>query len=289
MFNTPDRIELKPKGQGYRVLLWRRAPVFVLGPMEALCFSSLQFLPWAHTGDGPVCIQYSFAEVCECCMISCPARSPEENAHLACKSHPSTDALLALYWVAARYVLHILGVDPVTFCWKSPWAPKRSRQGTSKSSLKCNVCYVLCVFLWSLEEESFIFIFSFIYFSYLEIGPWLREFRAKNAVDFSRLTFDPGQKELVVGARWEILCFVAADNFEFRLTSVQLHVSFSAVVDECWGILLRMKYGIRLPIKSATNNRMKSALYSKRSLGASMCRELFKRELIHFFSVKAER
>ncbi|XP_042809213.1 semaphorin-5A isoform X3 [Panthera leo] len=43
--------------------------------------------------------------------------------------------------------------------------------------------------------------------SYKEIGPWLREFRAKNAVDFSQLTFDPGQKELVVGAR----------NYLFRL------------------------------------------------------------------------
>ncbi|KFO38448.1 Semaphorin-5A [Fukomys damarensis] len=43
--------------------------------------------------------------------------------------------------------------------------------------------------------------------SYKEIGPWLQEFRAKNAVDFSQLTFDPGQKELVVGAR----------NYLFRL------------------------------------------------------------------------
>ncbi|XP_008580659.1 PREDICTED: semaphorin-5A-like, partial [Galeopterus variegatus] len=43
--------------------------------------------------------------------------------------------------------------------------------------------------------------------SYKEIGPWLREFRAKNAVDFSQLTFDPGQKELIVGAR----------NYLFRL------------------------------------------------------------------------
>ncbi|ELK09242.1 Semaphorin-5A [Pteropus alecto] len=43
--------------------------------------------------------------------------------------------------------------------------------------------------------------------SYKEIGPWLREFRAKDAVDFSQLTFDPGQKELVVGAR----------NYLFRL------------------------------------------------------------------------
>lgn len=49
--------------------------------------------------------------------------------------------------------------------------------------------------------NTFISIFLFICFSCLEIGPWLREFRAKDAVDFSQLTFDPGQKELVVGAR----------------------------------------------------------------------------------------
>lgn len=59
--------------------------------------------------------------------------------------------------------------------------------------------------------------FLFIYFSCLEIGPWLREFRAKNAVDFSQLTFDPGQKELVVGARWEIWRFALADIFNFIL------------------------------------------------------------------------
>uniref|UniRef100_A0A6I8NXB6 Semaphorin-2A n=1 Tax=Ornithorhynchus anatinus TaxID=9258 RepID=A0A6I8NXB6_ORNAN len=43
--------------------------------------------------------------------------------------------------------------------------------------------------------------------TYKEISPWLHEFRMKNAVDFSQLTFDPGQKELVVGAR----------NYLFRL------------------------------------------------------------------------
>ena len=61
----------------------------------------------------------------------------------------------------------------------------------------------MCIFCGSPEgvKKSFIFMFLFIYFSCLEIGPWLREFRAKNAVDFSQLTFDPGQKELVVGAR----------------------------------------------------------------------------------------
>ncbi|EHH26394.1 Semaphorin-F [Macaca mulatta] len=57
--------------------------------------------------------------------------------------------------------------------------------------------------------------------SYKEIGPWLREFRAKNAVDFSQLTFDPGQKELVVGAR----------NYLFRLQLEDL--SIQAVEWEC--------------------------------------------------------
>ncbi|EMP37670.1 Semaphorin-5A [Chelonia mydas] len=34
-----------------------------------------------------------------------------------------------------------------------------------------------------------------------QIVPWLCVFRAENAVDFSQLTFDPGQKELIAGAR----------------------------------------------------------------------------------------
>ena len=58
--------------------------------------------------------------------------------------------------------------------------------------------------------------------SYKEIGPWLREFRAENAVDFSRLTFDPGQKELVVGAR----------NYLFRLELEDLSL-IQAVEWEC--------------------------------------------------------
>lgn len=58
--------------------------------------------------------------------------------------------------------------------------------------------------------------------SYKEIGPWLREFRAENAVDFSRLTFDPGQKELVVGAR----------NYLFRLQLEDLSL-IQAVEWEC--------------------------------------------------------
>ncbi|XP_025873434.1 semaphorin-5A isoform X2 [Vulpes vulpes] len=58
--------------------------------------------------------------------------------------------------------------------------------------------------------------------SYKEIGPWLREFRAKNAVDFSQLTFDPGQNELVVGAR----------NYLFRLQLEDLSL-IQAVEWEC--------------------------------------------------------
>ncbi|XP_012577197.1 PREDICTED: semaphorin-5A [Condylura cristata] len=58
--------------------------------------------------------------------------------------------------------------------------------------------------------------------SYEEIGPWLREFRAKDAVDFSQLTFDPGQKELIVGAR----------NYLFRLQLEDLSL-IQAVAWEC--------------------------------------------------------
>ncbi|XP_023368848.1 semaphorin-5A [Otolemur garnettii] len=58
--------------------------------------------------------------------------------------------------------------------------------------------------------------------SYKEIGPWLREFRAEDAVDFSQLTFDPGQKELVVGAR----------NYLFRLQLEDLSL-IQAVEWEC--------------------------------------------------------
>ncbi|XP_010209945.1 PREDICTED: semaphorin-5A-like, partial [Tinamus guttatus] len=43
--------------------------------------------------------------------------------------------------------------------------------------------------------------------SYKEIAPWLYMFRSEDAVDFSQLTFDPGQKELIAGAR----------NYLFRL------------------------------------------------------------------------
>ncbi|KAI4891889.1 hypothetical protein NFI96_001941 [Prochilodus magdalenae] len=35
----------------------------------------------------------------------------------------------------------------------------------------------------------------------IEIEPWIRRFRAEGTVDYSQLTFDPGQNELIVGAR----------------------------------------------------------------------------------------
>ncbi|KAG9347916.1 hypothetical protein JZ751_003933 [Albula glossodonta] len=37
--------------------------------------------------------------------------------------------------------------------------------------------------------------------SHSEIEPWIHRFRAEGTVDYSQLTFDPGQKELIVGAR----------------------------------------------------------------------------------------
>ncbi|XP_064202566.1 semaphorin-5A-like isoform X1 [Anguilla rostrata] len=38
-------------------------------------------------------------------------------------------------------------------------------------------------------------------FSHTEIEPWIHRFRAEGTTDYSQLTFDPGQKELIVGAR----------------------------------------------------------------------------------------
>ncbi|XP_061094685.1 semaphorin-5A [Conger conger] len=37
--------------------------------------------------------------------------------------------------------------------------------------------------------------------SHSEIEPWIHRFRAEGTVDYSQLTFDPGQNELIVGAR----------------------------------------------------------------------------------------
>ena len=34
-----------------------------------------------------------------------------------------------------------------------------------------------------------------------EMEPWIFRFKAEGTVDFSQLTFDPGQNELIVGAR----------------------------------------------------------------------------------------
>uniref|UniRef100_A0A8C5SQ37 Semaphorin-2A n=1 Tax=Laticauda laticaudata TaxID=8630 RepID=A0A8C5SQ37_LATLA len=45
-----------------------------------------------------------------------------------------------------------------------------------------------------------------------ELAPWLHVFRSESAVDFSQITFDPRQKELIVGAR----------NYLFRLHSENL-------------------------------------------------------------------
>uniref|UniRef100_A0A3B4CZ96 Sema domain-containing protein n=1 Tax=Pygocentrus nattereri TaxID=42514 RepID=A0A3B4CZ96_PYGNA len=47
-------------------------------------------------------------------------------------------------------------------------------------------------------------------FSVAEIEPWIRRFRAEGTVDYSQLTFDPGQNELIVGQcyclRYLFLC-----------------------------------------------------------------------------------
>lgn len=38
--------------------------------------------------------------------------------------------------------------------------------------------------------------------------PWIFRFKAEGTVDYSQLTFDPGQNELIVGARYLISEFV---------------------------------------------------------------------------------
>lgn len=37
--------------------------------------------------------------------------------------------------------------------------------------------------------------------SLAEMEPWIFRFKAEGTVDYSQLTFDPGQNELIVGAR----------------------------------------------------------------------------------------
>lgn len=41
--------------------------------------------------------------------------------------------------------------------------------------------------------------FSTLFF--LDIAPWLHTFKAANVIDYSQMTFDPTQKELIVGAK----------------------------------------------------------------------------------------
>ncbi|XP_075396933.1 semaphorin-5A [Tenrec ecaudatus] len=71
---------------------------------------------------------------------------------------------------------------------------------------------------------------------YTETAPWLQEFRREDAVDFSRLTFDPGQKELIVGAR----------NYLFRLRLEDL------------SLIQAVEWGCDEPTKKACYSRGKS-------------------------------
>lgn len=71
------------------------------------------------------------------------------------------------------------------------------RKLAAQSMCKCNISYLM-YYNYDMYSNSCISWF------FLEIAPWLHVFRAEDAVDFSQLTFDPGQKELIAGARWEI-------------------------------------------------------------------------------------
>lgn len=44
--------------------------------------------------------------------------------------------------------------------------------------------------------------------------PWIFRFKAEGTVDYSQLTFDPGQNELIVGARY---CKPYASLFSFLI------------------------------------------------------------------------
>lgn len=66
----------------------------------------------------------------------------------------------------------------------------------------------------------------YFFFIVLEIAPWLHVFKAEDAVDFSQLTFDPGQKELIAGARWEMY-------FLFMLHQIQFYYLISNTELNC--------------------------------------------------------
>lgn len=87
-----------------------------------------------------------------------------------------------------------------------------------------------CRLTWNIWKFNGGYLMYYIYNIYskscisclfLEIAPWLHVFKAEDAVDFSQLTFDPGQKELIAGARWEIYFpfSVAPDWIVFLLIS----------------------------------------------------------------------
>uniref|UniRef100_A0A3B1J403 Sema domain-containing protein n=1 Tax=Astyanax mexicanus TaxID=7994 RepID=A0A3B1J403_ASTMX len=72
----------------------------------------------------------------------------------------------------AHRLLLLLLLPTAVFCWGSTGVPESPCQKT---------------------EHPLI--------SHTEIEPWIRRFRAEGTVDYSQLTFDPGQNELIVGAR----------------------------------------------------------------------------------------
>ncbi|KAJ7397262.1 hypothetical protein BTVI_136935 [Pitangus sulphuratus] len=66
--------------------------------------------------------------------------------------------------------------------------------------------------------------------AYKEIAPWLHVFKAKDAVDFSQLTFDPGQKELIAGARQNAVLQAAQDDLgQLRTQLVEAHAEMENI------------------------------------------------------------
>lgn len=186
---------------------WKKAnnaPVFVLVPDGDCCDFSTSVAPTHQAAQEMVLFVFGIPLMSPVNVVLSSARSRSyRDMHVWLVNHSPALASCSLFigWLSSVFYTSQCGFcDILTETSSDPQAIHRV---TLKSSLKCNVCYLMCILCGSPEgvKKLFIFIFLFIYFSYLEIGPWLREFRAKNAVDFSQLTFDPGQKELVVGAR----------------------------------------------------------------------------------------
>lgn len=50
--------------------------------------------------------------------------------------------------------------------------------------------------------------------------PWIFRFKAEGTVDYSQLTFDPGQNELIVGARYRPPPFFLVFSFIYTALNI---------------------------------------------------------------------